>query len=111
MSKKWALDNNKSWREFWNNEAISYYVHGKDNIPFHSIIWPALLNGSGVNKLPDKIISSEYVTLEGKKISTSNNWAVWIPDVIEKYNIDSLRYFFIANGPEKRDADFSYGKI
>ncbi|MCR2043367.1 methionine--tRNA ligase [Anaerosalibacter massiliensis] len=108
LSKKWALDNNESWGEFWNNKAISYYVHGKDNIPFHSIILPALLSGSGVNKLPDRIISSEYVTLEGKKISTSNNWAVWIPDVIEKYNIDSLRYFFIANGPEKRDTDFSW---
>ncbi len=47
LSKKWALDNNKNWREFWNNEAISYYVHGKDNIPFHSIILPALLSGSG----------------------------------------------------------------
>ncbi len=86
LSKKWALDNNKNWREFWNNEAISYYVHGKDNIPFHSIILPALLSGSGISKLSDRIISSEYVTLEGKKISTSNNWAVWIPDVIEKYN-------------------------
>ena len=108
LSKKWALDNNKDWREFWNSKVMSYYVHGKDNFPFHSIILPALLSGSGINKLPDKIISSEYVTLEGKKISTSNNWAVWIPDIIERYNIDSLRYFFIANGPEKRDTDFSW---
>lgn len=108
LSKKWALENNRDWRKFWDSKTISYYIHGKDNIPFHTIILPALLSGSGVNKLPDRIISSEYVTLEGKKISTSNNWAVWIPDVIEKYNIDSLRYFFIANGPEKRDTDFSW---
>ncbi len=108
LSKKWALDNNKDWKDYWGNEATSYYIHGKDNIPFHTIILPALLEGAGINKLPDRIISSEYVTLEGKKISTSNNWAVWIPDIIEKYNIDSLRYFFIANGPEKRDTDFSW---
>lgn len=108
LSKKWALENNRDWSEFWDSKTISYYIHGKDNIPFHTIILPALLIGSGINKCPDKIISSEYVTLEGKKISTSNNWAVWIPEVIEKYNIDSLRYFFIANGPEKRDTDFSW---
>jgi methionyl-tRNA synthetase len=108
LSKKWALENNRDWREFWDSKTVSYYVHGKDNIPFHTIILPALLKGSGVDKFPDKVISSEYVTLEGKKISTSNNWAVWIPDIIEKYNIDSLRYFLIANGPEKRDTDFSW---
>ena len=108
LSKKWSLENNKNWKEFWDNNAKLYFIHGKDNIPFHSIIFPALLSGYGVNKLPDRIISSEYVTLEGKKISTSNNWAVWIPDVIEKYNTDSLRYFFIANGPERRDTDFSW---
>ena len=108
LSKQWALDNNKDWKDFWGSEAVSYYIHGKDNIPFHTIILPALLKGIGINKFPDRVISSEYVTLEGKKISTSNNWAVWIPDIIEKYNIDSLRYFFIANGPEKRDTDFSW---
>ncbi len=108
LSKKWALENNSDWKEFWNSKAVSYYVHGKDNIPFHTVILPALLKGSGIDKFPDKVISSEYVTLEGKKISTSSNWAVWIPDIIEKYNIDSLRYFLITNGPEKRDTDFSW---
>jgi methionyl-tRNA synthetase len=83
-------------------------VHGKDNIPFHTVILPSLLlaRGDGL-RLPDDIISSEYLTLEGKKISTSNNWAVWAKDIVYKYNPDSIRYFFIANGPEKRDADFS----
>lgn len=108
VSKKWGAENNKSWKEFWDNKTTAYYVHGKDNIPFHTIILPSLLSGVGVNKFPDNIVSSEYVNLEGKKISTSNNWAVWIPDIIEKYNIDSLRYFFIVNGPEKRDTDFSW---
>lgn len=108
VSKKWGLENHRDWEEFWDSKTISYYVHGKDNIPFHTIILPSLLSGVGVNKFPNNIISSEYVNLEGKKISTSNNWAVWIPDIIEKYNIDSLRYFFIVNGPEKRDTDFSW---
>lgn len=108
MSKKWARDNNKSYQEFWNDDTVSYYVHGKDNIPFHSIILPALLNGIGYTKLVDRIVSSEYLTLEGKKISTSNNWAVWIPDIVKRYNSDSLRYFFLINAPEKRDSDFSW---
>lgn len=108
LSEKWALENNRDWKDFWDSKTISYYIHGKDNIPFHTLILPALLKGIGVGKQADNIISSEYVTLEGKKISTSNNWAVWIPDIIERYNVDSIRYFFIANGPEKRDTDFSW---
>lgn len=58
--------------------------------------------------MPDRIISSEYLTLEGRKISTSQNWAVWIPNLLKRYQSDTLRYFFIGNGPEKRDGDFSF---
>lgn len=95
--------------EVWGENARHYYVHGKDNIPFHTIILPSLLLAHGEKlRLPDDIISSEHLTLEGKKISTSNNYAVWAKDIIYKYNPDSLRYFFIANGPEKRDTDFSW---
>ncbi len=95
--------------ELWGEDARHYYVHGKDNIPFHTIILPALLlaNGSGWH-LPDRIVSSEYLTLEGKKISTSKNYAIWVKDLLENYEADSIRYFFIANGPEKKDADFSW---
>ncbi len=95
--------------EFWNS-ARQYYVHGKDNIPFHTVILPSLLLGrTDVNlKLPDDIISSEYLTLEGRKISTSENWAIWAKDILERYNPDSIRYFLISNGPEKRDADFTW---
>jgi len=95
--------------EFWNN-CRQYYIHGKDNIPFHTIILPSLLLGrTDVKlKLPDEIISSEYLTLEGKKISTSGNWAIWAKDILERYNPDSIRYFLIANGPEKRDTDFTW---
>lgn len=90
-------------------DSRHYYVHGKDNIPFHTIILPSLLLAHGDDyHLPDDIISSEYVTLEGRKISTSQNWAVWAKDLVAQYNPDSIRYFFIANAPEKRDTDFSW---
>ena len=99
----------ESFSELFGKNARHYYVHGKDNIPFHTIILPALLLGHGGNlRLPDDIISSEYLTLEGRKISTSQNWAIWAKDIAFRYNPDSLRYFFIANGPEKRDTDFSW---
>ena len=108
-SKVAAERKGTSFAELWGKDAKHYYVHGKDNIPFHTIILPALLlaNGDGWH-LPDQIVSSEYLTLEGKKISTSKNYAIWIKDLIGKYEPDSIRYFFIANGPEKKDADFSW---
>lgn len=97
------------FEEVFGENARHYYVHGKDNIPFHSIILPALLLGHGEDlRLPDDIISSEYITLEGRKISTSQNWAVWLKDLSRDYHPDAIRYFFIANGPEKRDTDFSW---
>jgi len=107
-SKKWAQSCGANWESIWSENSLHYYVHGKDNIPFHTIILPALLKAHGNLHLPDRIISSEYVTLEGRKISTSQNWAVWIPYLLERYNPDTIRYFFIANGPEKRDTDFSW---
>lgn len=97
------------FKEVWGENARHYYVHGKDNIPFHTIILPALLLGHGGQfRLPDDIISSEFMTLEGKRISTSENFAIWAKDIVHSYNPDSLRYFFIANGPEKRDTDFFF---
>lgn len=97
------------FNEFWNSSR-QYFVHGKDNIPFHTIILPSLLLGrTDVRmKLPDDIISSEYLTLEGRKISTSGNWAIWVKDILERHNSDSIRYFIIGNGPEKRDTDFTW---
>lgn len=105
----WAKDGaEKSW---WNNpEAWHIYIHGKDNIPFHTVIWPAILLGLEKN-LPNQIVSSEYLTLEEQKISTSRNYAVWLPDFLTKYQPDALRYYLISNGPETRDADFSWEKF
>lgn len=107
-SIKWAKENNTDWKPFWSSDTTAYYVHGKDNIPFHSIILPALLLGTGDLHLPDKMITSEYLTLEGKKFSTSRNWAVWVPYILEHYDPDSIRYFLTINGPENRDTDFSW---
>lgn len=97
------------FKELFSRHAKHYYVHGKDNIPFHTIILPSLLFAQGDSwHLPDEIVSSEYLTLEGKKISTSNNWAIWLKDLLDTYDADSLRYYLISNGPERRDADFSW---
>ena len=108
-SKVAAENRGTDFEELWGGNAKHYYVHGKDNIPFHTIILPALLiaNGGGWH-LPDQIVSSEYMTLEGRKISTSQNYAIWVKDLLERYDPDSIRYYFLANGPEKKDADFSW---
>ncbi len=97
------------FHDVYGQNSRHYYIHGKDNIPFHSIILPALLlaHGKGL-RLPDEIVSSEYMTLEGRKISTSHHHAVWATELIERFHPDAIRYFFLVNGPEKRDTDFSY---
>ncbi len=110
-SKEWAnsIGEKDAWKDFWeNDDAIHYYVHGKDNIPFHSIIWPSILLGAGGLHIPDRIVSSEYLTLEKKQFSKSRHWAVWLPDFLEKFDFETLRYYLVANGPETSDADFSW---
>ena len=107
-SKHWAEKTGKDDQEFWDKETKTYYVHGKDNIPFHSIIWPAVLLGIGEEAIPRHIVSNEYLTVEKRKLSTSKNWAVWVPDILERYNPDSIRYFLTVNAPENRDTDFSW---
>jgi methionyl-tRNA synthetase len=109
MSKVVAEQRGENYDDLWGDDSRHYYVHGKDNIPFHTIILPSLMLANGGSwKLPDDIISSEFVTLEGRKISTSQNWAIWVKDIVDRYNPDSIRYFIFANGPEKRDADFTW---
>ncbi|TWT25887.1 methionine--tRNA ligase [Planomicrobium sp. CPCC 101110] len=107
-SKEWAALQNKDDGAFWEKDTRAYYVHGKDNIPFHTIIWPAILKGVGIPGLPTHIVSNEYLTLEKKKLSTSKNWAVWVPELLERYHPDSIRYFLTVNAPENRDTDFSW---
>lgn len=108
-SKLVCEERGESFEELWGPDSLHYYVHGKDNIPFHTIILPALLIAHPEKwHLPDQIISSEYLTLEGRKISTSQNYAVWVSDILQRYDPDSLRYYLLANGPEKKDSDFSF---
>lgn len=107
-SEQWSKKSGEALDPFWKEEGRAYYVHGKDNIPFHSIIWPALLQAVGELRLPTNIISNEYLTIERRKISTSKNFAIWVPDLLEKFHPDSIRYFLTINAPEKKDADFSW---
>jgi len=111
VSQEYSQKTGKSnlWKEFWENEeAYHYYVHGKDNIPFHTIIWPAILLGINKFKLPDQIVSSEYLNFEGKQFSKSRSWGVWLPEFLEKYEPDTLRYYLGINGPENADGNFSW---
>ncbi len=107
-SIEWAKQNNENIEDWWNKETTSYYIHGKDNIPFHTVIWPSILMGINNPALPTHIISNEYLTLEKRKLSTSQNWAVWVPYILERYDADSIRYFLTINAPENRDTDFSW---
>ncbi|MFC2022620.1 methionine--tRNA ligase [Chloroflexota bacterium] len=110
-TKEWAVSGGDSerWRSFWQDEGTrSYYFIGKDNIPFHTIIWPAMLMGYGGLNLPYDVPANEFLTIEGKKLSTSRNWAVWLPDYLSRYDPDPLRYLLSINMPETGDSDFSW---
>ncbi|HHW82733.1 MAG TPA: methionine--tRNA ligase [Actinomycetales bacterium] len=115
----------EAWRRWWNDpEARSYYFMGKDNIVFHSQIWPAELlgyNGAGSRggepgpygtlNLPTEVVSSEYLTMEGDKFSTSRGVVILVGDFLERYQVDALRYFIAAAGPENQDSDFTWAEF
>ena len=115
----------QAWRAWWNDpDALSYYFMGKDNIVFHSQIWPAELlgyNGQGKNggepgrlgvlNLPTEVVSSEFLTMEGKKFSSSHGIVIYVRDFLERYQADALRYFICAAGPETADADFTWAEF
>jgi methionyl-tRNA synthetase len=110
-SKEWSkiVGTPEKWRDFWQDGNVrSYYFIGKDNIPFHTIIWPAMLMGYGNLNLPYDVPSNEYLTIEGRKLSSSRNWAVWLPDYLSRYDPDPLRYLLSVNMPETSDTDFSW---
>tara|TARA_B100000945_G_scaffold321239_1_gene334671 strand:+ start:7972 stop:9744 length:1773 start_codon:yes stop_codon:yes gene_type:complete len=119
-SIEWASNNNEpfSWHQWWyNDDCLSYYFIGKDNIPFHAVIWPAELIGvsqlSGDDlstklNLPYDVPANEFMNLEGEKISGSRNWAVWGLDVVERYGADAVRYYLTVNMPETKDTDWSW---
>ncbi|MDZ7331422.1 MAG: methionine--tRNA ligase [candidate division KSB1 bacterium] len=97
------------WKEYWQDSStrLIHFI-GKDNIVFHAIIWPLILMGHGDYILPDNIPANEYLNLEGNKISTSRNYAVWLDEYLAKFPADPLRYCLAANAPETKDADFSW---
>ncbi len=109
-TKEWAKasGDEERWRSFWQEETKSYYFIGKDNIPFHTIIWPAMLMGYDTLNLPYDVPANEFLTIEGRKLSTSQNWAVWLPDYLARYDPDPLRYILSINMPENGDTDFSW---
>jgi methionyl-tRNA synthetase len=110
-SKEWAAGqgDTEKWRSYWqNDQSKAYYFIGKDNIVFHSIIWPSMLMGYGGLNLPYDVPANEFLTFEMKKFSKSRNWVVNLADYLSRYDPDPLRYLLSANMPETNDADFSW---
>jgi methionyl-tRNA synthetase len=110
-TKEWALREGKEWEPYWKSEDTKL-VHfiGKDNIVFHCIIFPAMLKAEGSYILPDNVPANEFLNLEGNKLSTSKNWAVWLHEYLEDFpnQQDVLRYALTSNAPETKDNDFTW---
>jgi methionyl-tRNA synthetase len=114
-----------AWRQWWQSpDAESYYFMGKDNIVFHSEIWPAMLlgyNGQGARDgqpgplgrlgLPSDVVSSEFLTMEGRKFSSSRSVVIYVRDFLARYNVDALRYYVAVAGPENQDTDFTWSEF
>jgi methionyl-tRNA synthetase len=110
-SIEWALLKGQpdAWKQWWQNtDSWHYYVMGKDNITFHTVLWPAILMGAGDLHLPDEIVASEYLNMGGKKLSTSRGQVIYVNDVLERYDADALRYYLMIAGPENQDTDFTW---
>ncbi|HEX2313588.1 MAG TPA: methionine--tRNA ligase [Thermomonospora sp.] len=111
-----------AWRAWWQDpQALSYYFMGKDNIVFHSEIWPAMLMGYsgrgdkggsagslGALNVPTEVVSSEFLTMEGRKFSSSRQVVIYVKDFLERYDVDALRYYIAVAGPENQDTDFTW---
>ncbi|MCM4155187.1 methionine--tRNA ligase [Gramella sp. AN32] len=110
-TKEWAKETGKNWETYWKNEdtKLIHFI-GKDNIVFHCIIFPVMLKAHGEYILPENVPANEFLNLEGKKLSTSKNWAVWLHEYLEDFpgQQDVLRYALTANAPETKDNDFTW---
>jgi methionyl-tRNA synthetase len=111
-----------AWREWWQNPAAEhYYFQGKDNIVFHTVIWPSMLigygeggeygDGRGELHLPTNVVASEFLTMEGKQFSTSRGYSIFVRDFLERYDADALRFYLVAAGPETQDTDFTWAEF
>ncbi len=119
-SVEWAKNTHQpdAWKKWWYNaDAETYYFIGKDNIPFHTVIWPAMLIGiDGLYNesdntplnLPYNVPANEFMNIEGKQFSKSRNWAIWAPDILNRYQADALRFYVARSFPESADTDFSW---
>ncbi|MEO0564695.1 MAG: class I tRNA ligase family protein, partial [Chloroflexota bacterium] len=115
---KYIANDPDAWKQWWYNpEARIYNFLGKDNVPFHTIIWPAeLLGASGIYNdgddtplnLPHDVPANEFMNIEGKQFSKSRNWAIWLPDILERYQADAVRYYIAAVMPESKDTDYAW---
>ncbi|MFJ9554767.1 methionine--tRNA ligase [Nocardiopsis sp. NPDC101807] len=126
-SIEWAkrIGEPEAWKRWWqSDEARSYYFMGKDNIVFHSVIWPAILLGAsgrgdrggeagplGGLDVPTEVVSSEFLTMEGRKFSSSRRVVIYVRDFLERYSADALRYYIMAAGPETQDTDFTWSEF
>jgi methionyl-tRNA synthetase len=117
-SVEWAQrqGNPDAWQAWWipgqSDEPVKpYYFIGKDNIPFHTIIWPAMLLGYGERNLPYDVPANEFMTMSGAKASSSRGNVIWTRDVLDRYDADTLRYYLSITAPEGRDTDFTYDEM
>jgi methionyl-tRNA synthetase len=124
-SVEWAHNRGTpdAWREWWQNpDARHYYFMGKDNIVFHTVIWPSILAGYGNGgevggssgeplQLPHNVVSSEFLTMEGRKFSSSRGVVIYVRDFLSRYDPDPLRYFLTIGGPENQDTDFTWAEF
>ena len=112
-TKEWAQRSGDAdkWKDFWQKDSRAYYFMGKDNIPFHTVIWPSMLMAYGDLNLPYDVPANEYVNLESEQVSTSRDWAVWMPDYLDRYDVDSIRYMLASIMPETSDSDFNWAEF
>jgi methionyl-tRNA synthetase len=113
-SIEWAANQGKpeAWKDWWQNpDSRHYYTMGKDNITFHTVLWPAILLAAGDRHLPDEIVASEFLHMEGSKFSTSRGHVIYVKDVLDRYDADALRYYLMIAGPENQDTDFTWAEF
>ena len=104
----WSRRTGIPWEDYWNGHVVHFI--GKDIIYHHSLFWPAMLLGRDC-KLPDDIFAGEFLSLEGRKMSTSKNWVVWVADFVKDFDSDLLRYYLTINAPLNKDTDFSWDEF
>jgi methionyl-tRNA synthetase len=112
-SIEWAKNNNQpdAWETWWKQPSRGYYFVGKDNIPFHTVIWPGMLWGYGGLNLPYDVPANEYLNVEGRQLSKSRRWVIEVLDYLERYDPDPLRYMLSVNAPEGRDVNFTWDEF